>query len=322
MSYSNAGLWNNWSAGWDVRCSIPLQRTPPNQRTPHSFFAKSDPRLGSDRWRHRTNAQRRNQHDRSAKDLSSVHLLLGMSLLLSWCGWICGGTNGARRAIASTVVFDDLEITPAVMLRRFNARQLMPQHCPQLFGVLEDITRRSRLDRTPDLYFIAGSTLMNAFAIGKPHRSAIAVTEGLLTKLTIEEVGAILAHEVAHISNSDGITLNLAGSFQQAICAVSAFGLAKDRHTLSIEHRLLLRAAPAIGELLYLALSRVREFAADALVFELAEHPWALASALEKLERHHNSAPDVRLAQREDELIQFLRSHPATRERVGALLAF
>lgn len=81
----------------------------------------------------------------------------------------------------------------------------------------------------------------------------------------------------------------------------------------------MLSSASAIGQLLYLALSRIRELAADATALELIDDPQALVSALYKLERHHNAAHGLSAISARDGLLEFLRSHPATPERIGNL---
>ena len=264
---------------------------------------------------------RRSNH-RTAKDLNSTDLITGLNSLLSWCSWICGASIGRKCTVSQrALTIDPITITPASMQRRFNATPLHRYQNVRVHDLLEKICRHSDLPRMPELYYIADPTLMNAYALGNRSHSAIILTGGLLEKLTEPELGAIVAHEVAHICNSDSWTLNFAASLQSAICAMSVFGLANHNGALlTSQNALFLRAAPAVGELLCLALSRVREFAADALSLELTDEPHALASALEKLERHHSPQQLAAASRHDDYLPQFLCSHPSTGERVDALL--
>lgn len=248
-----------------------------------------------------------------------------MVLLLAVCGWISGGEDGARRAVTEgTPASDAAAISPDVMRRQFGARLLQPHEMPVLFDMLRDICRRAHLPRLPILYYVADPNSMNAYALGRPDYSAITVTEGLLRGLTPSELAAILAHEVAHIRNNDGSAMSWAAALQRAIAFSSVVGLiALQRYKGGPPAQplaLLLSSASAIAQLLGLALSRALELDADAVALELIDDPQALVAALHKLERHHADRQVAAMAASEDELVRFLRSHPATCERVGILL--
>src|SRR5712672_2372659 len=164
---------------------------------------------------------------------------------------------------------------------------------------------------------------MNAYALGSPGGAAIVLTEGLLRGMTRGEIVGILAHEVAHIRNNDAWAMNWAAALHRAIEWTSLTGLASLRaHDVAAGPGLtaLLSAAPAIGQLLCLALSRIRELDADATALELTEDTLGLVAALDKLERHHTGSPVLPAAAFEDGAARLLRSHPATSERVGNLL--
>ena len=166
---------------------------------------------------------------------------------------------------------------------------------------------------------------MNAYALGTPENAAIILTEGLLRGMTREEIAGILAHEVAHIRNNDIWTMSWAAALHRSIEWTSLAGLALLRaqhggRAVSRPLAALLRAAPSIAQLLRLALSRTRELDADATALELTGDWQALIAALGKLERHHSGFPIPFTAAREEGPMRLLRSHPATSERVGALL--
>jgi heat shock protein HtpX len=166
---------------------------------------------------------------------------------------------------------------------------------------------------------------MNAYVLGGPEGAAIVLTEGLLCRMTWDEIAAILAHEVAHIRNNDIWTMSWAAALHRTIEWTSLIGLVSLRpeHSVAANRPLaaLLRAAPSIAQLLRLALSRTRELDADATALELTGDSRALIAALDKLERHHAGFPALPVASREDDAtMRLLRSHPATSERVGALL--
>jgi len=247
----------------------------------------------------------------------SGHLIAGMVLLLAVCGWILGGEEGARQAVAAAAPpRDRWPLSPDVMLRRLGARLLHPAETPALFEILRTICRRARLARLPSLYYLAHCPSMNAYALGGPDGSAIVFTEGLLHGMTLGEVGAILAHEVAHIHNNDNGAMTWAIRLHQAIAVTALAGLALlPRNSWAG----LLGAAPAIAQLLYLALSRIRELDADAAALEWIDCPQDLVAALHKLE-HHHAGWHLTQASLEEGLRRFLRSHPATWERVGILM--
>jgi heat shock protein HtpX len=267
---------------------------------------------------------RRHAH-RTVNHRSSTWAIAGMVLLLAACGWIVGGAEGARRAVSSGLPrSDSLVISQGAMYRWFGAHPLRPGEMPGLFHLLADVCSRARLPRLPDLYYLPTPGSMNAYALGGPEGSAIVLTEGLLRAMTLGEIGGILAHEVAHISNNDAWAMNWAAALHSAIERTSSTGLAllcTQGAPADQPFSALLKAAPALGRLLGLALSRFRELDADATALELTEDSHGLVAALDKLERHHTGAPVPRAAAREDNPMRFLRSHPATAERVGTLLS-
>jgi heat shock protein HtpX len=264
------------------------------------------------------------QLNRSTNHWHSGQVMGGMLLLVAICAWIVGGD--ACQAIASGApAHDEPEITPEAMGRRFGVRLLRPTDLPVVFERLADISRRAGLRRQPDLFYLPAPLSMNAYALGSPERSAIVLTQGLLERMTSAEVAGILAHEVAHIRNNDTCTLNWAARLQHAIATASLAALASDfgrgrGAAADTSLAIFLSSAPAIGQLLYLALSRVRELDADALALELIDDAGSLISALHKLEHFHTGPQLPSQAAFENGLLRFLRSHPATSERVGLLL--
>jgi heat shock protein HtpX len=268
------------------------------------------------------------QLNRDHNERRSGRVMAGMVLLLALCGWINGGEDGVRRAVSESTPSDDNSaISPEVMRRRFGARPLHPNEMPALFAILRDICRRANLARLPDIYLIAAPHSMNAYALGGPNGSAITLTEGLLRGMTLSEIAGILAHEVAHIRSNDGWAMRWAATLHQAIAQASLVSLMSLRMqggwsaTPAGPLAMLLGRAAAIGQLLCLALSRIRELDADAFALELIDDAQALVAALCKLEHHHTGSHLVSAATPESNLLGFLRSHPETWERVGTLLS-
>jgi heat shock protein HtpX len=251
-----------------------------------------------------------------------------MVLLLAVCGWIVGGAEGFQRAVSEGMPRSSgPAISSETMYRWFGARLLRRAEMPGLFNILADVCTRAGLFRLPDLYCLPGSNDMNAYALGDPEGAAIVLTDGLLRGMAQDEIAGILAHEVAHIRNNDAWAMRWATELHRAIEWTSLTGLAFLRaqngaRPVNRAMVTLLGAAPTIGHLLCLALSRIRESDADATALELTGDWQGLVAALNKLERHHTGSPVLPAAAFEDGQMRLLRSHPATSERVGALLRF
>jgi heat shock protein HtpX len=267
---------------------------------------------------------------RARRDINHRHsawVIAAMVLLLALCGWIADGAEGARRAIGEGVPRPEPAALPReIFLRWFGARPLWPSEAPDLFRILAEVCRGTRLSRLPDLYYVAAPGQMNAYALGGPAASAIIVTEGLLRSMSHSEIAGILAHEVAHIHNQDAWAMDWAAALGRAIEWASLSGLTllrvrPDGAPAGSALANLLRAAPAISRLLFLALSRIRELEADATALEWTGDTGAMIGALAKLEHHHTGFATLR-DDTVDDPLRFLRSHPGTSERVGSLLGF
>jgi len=295
--------WSTGEAGVFLRCRIELQS-------------------------HNQDVRRRRFAHQTANHQSSALAILAMMMLLAVCGWIVGGTEGMQRTLMGSAPRPDVTvISPESMYRWFGARLLSPAEVPELFGILTKVCSRAGLARLPDLYCLPALGDMNAYALGGPERSALVLTEGLLRGMTREEIAGILAHEVAHIRNNDTWTMSWATALCRAIDWTSLAGLSllrtRRHHGSTASSRpfaALLSAAPILGQLLGLALSRVRELDADATALELTGDSRALIAALDKLERHHTGSAPMPVSAFGHDPMRLLRSHPATSERVGTLL--
>lgn len=248
----------------------------------------------------------------------SAVLIGGMVALLGLCGLSLG--QAARLGGLLQRRADD-DVAPADLLRRLGARRLGPFDAPPLLPLLEAIARRAGLPRTPELYCIPSAT-PNAFALGTRDAAIVAVTDGLLRHLTFDELTGILAHEVAHIRNSDTATMAMAHGLTTATELMALIGLmllrleAPNRATRAAEAGLLLALAPALSWLLQLALSRLRELDADLDAIALSGSAVGLMRALQKLEHHHGGPAGGVPA---DSISSLLRSHPGTPARLRSL---
>jgi heat shock protein HtpX len=270
--------------------------------------------------------QMQRQLNHVLNDQRSGQVIAGMVLLLALCGWIIGGEEGALSAVISAApqTDDGASVSPDSIRRHFGARLLRATEVPVLFDMLNEICRRARLPRAPELYYLPSPGSMNAYAIGRSERSAIILADGLLRGMTVNEIAGILAHEVAHIRNDDACAMTWAAAMYRGIAATSLVGLRggrrHDARWIGGALGALLAGAPAIAQLLWLGLSRIRELDADAAALEWVDDPRALVAALDKLERHHTGAPPIPSPVPSDAVVRFLRSHPATSERVDMLL--
>lgn len=191
----------------------------------------------------------------------------------------------------------------SILLSASRAREIQKADHPQLFNVVEELTIAAGLPM-PKIYIIEDSA-PNAFATGRdPHNASVAITRGLLEKLNRQELQGVMAHELAHIQNRDILYATLIGAIAGAIILLSdvflrtlRFG-GRGRSSKSNKDRggggvavivlvgmILAILAPVIARLLQLAVSRQREYLADASAALMTRYPEGLASALEKIAR-------------------------------------
>jgi heat shock protein HtpX len=195
------------------------------------------------------------------------------------------------------------------------------------------LAQRAGLPRAPALYVVP-STLLSAFSLGTPDRSAIALTEGLLRRLTMREIAAVLAHEIGHVRRGDLFALGIADlvtRFAQALyylglglAALNVSRLLTGYETVAWLTVVLLILAPALLNLLQLQLSRKRELGADREGALLTGDPLGLASAISRLESSTGSpADDLKppVPARRVPLPSLLRCLPPDEVRIARLRA-
>jgi heat shock protein HtpX len=213
----------------------------------------------------------------------------------------------------------------------YGASRIGPNSAPALWSAVARLAERARLPARPALYYVP-SGMLNAFAVGNPRQSAIAVTDGLIRQLSFRELVGVLAHEMSHIRSNDLWVMGLADMFSRATSLLSLMGLILlfmnlplvlfGVATINWLAIVLLIFAPTLSALAQLALSRNREYDADLNAVRLTGDPDGLASALAKIERVQGGwlerifmpgrgVPDPSL----------LRTHPETPQRIGRLMA-
>ncbi|MEM4650047.1 MAG: M48 family metallopeptidase, partial [Candidatus Bathyarchaeia archaeon] len=178
------------------------------------------------------------------------------------------------------------------------AKEVNKNDLPEVYRILENLSITAGLPKTPKLYLI-NTPAMNAFATGRnPENSLVAVTSGLINNLSKEEIEGVIAHEISHIKNRD-IKVMMIATILAGIIAIMAdlflrFGLysSSDRENkgnviLFLIGFILALLAPIFAQLIQLAISRKREFMADASGALITKNPLGLASALEKISKQN-----------------------------------
>ncbi|MBG4717422.1 M48 family metalloprotease [Pseudomonas aeruginosa] len=263
--------------------------------------------------------------------LQTALLVLTLLGIAAVAGSLLLGDGGLWLALAAAGFTLLLEPAAAsgLTLRLYGARPLHPDEAPDLWAVLRELAARAGLPAVPVPHYVP-SGVVNAFATGSKHHAAIALTDGLLRSLTPRELTGVLGHEIAHIANEDMRVMGLADSISRlthllALLGQLAIVLSLPALLLGVTEvnwpaLLLLAVAPQLALLAQLGLSRVREFDADRLAAELTGDPHGLASALAKIERVSRSWRAWLLPGWGNPEPSWLRTHPATAERIERLL--
>ncbi len=245
----------------------------------------------------------------------SLALFVGMAFLLSALGYFVGlyfdpdngGYVGLGAAIGLWIILTLISVTSGdeILLKVSRAREVTRDVHPRLFNVVEEMKIAAGVPAMPKVYII-DDPAPNAFAIGlKPEKSAIAVTAGLVSQLNRDELQGVVGHEMSHIVNRDTQLMTTAGIMLGSIVLISHFflrsmwfgpgssrryrksdsggGGAQVQLVMIAAAIVLAILAPIFARLLYLAISRKREYLADATSAQLTRYPEGLASALEKI---------------------------------------
>jgi len=289
-----------------------------------------------------------------ANKRNSVFLITGLALLLVGLGYGIGmavaGPYAHLGIIVAVVLWLILFLAAVyggrdILLMSAHAREIQHDDHPQLFNVVEEMTIAAGLPKRPKVYII-DSDSPNAFAVGTPENSAVAITSGLLMKLKRDEVQGVIAHEIGHIHNQDTRFMTVAGVMVAAIVIIadifvrgmfysgagrrrsSGRGGGQAQAVLMLVAIVFAILAPILAQLLYLACSRRREYLADACAARFTRYPEGLASALEKIAGGAAKMSDVSRATAPMYIVNPLKgssahslfsTHPPTSERVRIL---
>ena len=278
-------------------------------------------------------------------NLKTGVLLIALSGLLVWVGNLLGGHQGATMAFGFALLMNAgaYWFSDRLVLRMYKAQPVTEAESPELFGIVADLAQRAQLPM-PKVYVIPSET-PNAFATGRnPQHAAVAATSGILKILTRDELRGVLAHELSHVRNRDTLISCVAATLVGAItwlahmarfAAIFGGGGADDEDGGSPLAMLGVAIfAGLAATLLQFAVSRSREFEADAAAARLLGEGDSLARSLEKLEIGVHTLPmnanpatahlfivspltGVRGAA--GIMAKLMRTHPLTEERIERL---
>lgn len=270
-------------------------------------------------------------------------LLLGLlSGLLLALGQVLGGANGLLIGFGFAVLmnFGSYWFSDKIVLKMYKAQEVGPGH--RLHGMVERLSRQAQLPM-PKVYIVPDPS-PNAFATGRnPSHAAVAATEGILQVLSDAELEGVIAHELAHVKNRDILISSVAATVAAAIMMTAQMahyaaifggyggrGEDRDRGSNPIALLATIILAPLAASLIQMAISRSREFAADATGAQIAGNPYGLADALRKIEAVAKRVPlDANPATAHMFIVKpfsggglmgLFSSHPPTEDRIRALL--
>ena len=235
-------------------------------------------------------------------------LTIGIGAILILVGYLIGlyfFGNGYAGMVVAVIIWGIMNLVAifqgdSILLSISKAKKIRKKDHPRLYNIVEEMQIASGLEKMPDIYIIDDPAL-NAFATGRdPKRASVAITSGLLNKLNRDELQGVIGHEMAHIKNRDVLLMVMCGILLGSIVMLSwvasralIFGGAPRSRTSSssgggggiilIVAIVLMILAPLAAQLIYFAISRKREYLADASSALYTRYPEGLASALEKL---------------------------------------
>jgi heat shock protein HtpX len=284
----------------------------------------------------------RQEIDVTMNTLKTTFFLALLSAVLIALGGVFGGRGGMIMALGLAVAmnFFSYWFSDRLVLAMYRAQPVARDQVPQLYEILERLTARTGMPM-PRVYVLPEDA-PNAFATGRnPQHAAVAVTHGILRLLSAEELEGVLAHELAHVKNRDILIGSIAATIASAVMVLA--NMMKWTAILGGGHRsderggvnpigLLVTAllAPFAAMLIQMAVSRSREFQADATGADMTRNPYALAAALQKLEDYSRRIPMTAGSPSTSHLfivkpfsgqafLTLFSTHPPIRERIRRL---
>jgi heat shock protein HtpX len=245
-----------------------------------------------------------------SNQIRSVVLTIGMGALLIFIGYFLGlyFDSAIAGLVIAILIWAVLSLIAyfqgdSILLSMSRAKKIKRDDHPRLYNVVEEMKIASGLEKMPDIYIIDDPAL-NAFATGRdPNRASVAITSGLLQKLNRDELQGVIGHEISHVKNRDVLLMAMCGVLLGTIVILAWYGsrflifgsMTGSRRSSSsgggggaqliilVVALVFMILAPIMAQLIYFAISRKREYLADASSALYTRYPEGLASALEKL---------------------------------------
>jgi heat shock protein HtpX len=235
--------------------------------------------------------------------VKTIGLMVFMTLLLVFVGAAIGGRSGMIFAFAMATImnFGSYWFSDKIVLRMYRAQPVSEAEAPELYAIVRTLVQKAGLPM-PKVYIIPEET-PNAFATGRnPEHAVVAVTQGIMKLLSREELSGVIAHELAHIRHRDMLTGTIVATIAGAISMLAQmaqwamiFGGGSrrddDEGGSPIAALVMMIVAPIAAMLVQMAISRTREYDADAGGAKIAGTPSGLANALLKLEKGNQVIP-------------------------------
>jgi len=231
--------------------------------------------------------------------LKTVFLMTLMMVIFLLVGYLLGGSTGMTIAFIFSLImnFGTYWFSDKIILAMYKAKEVTRGTAPKFYNMVEELSKSANLPM-PRVYIINDAT-PNAFATGRnPQNAAVAATTGILQGLNNEELGGVMAHELAHVKNRDILTGTIAATLVGTITYIAQmagwalmFGRSDDDEGGGLGALFMLILAPIAAVLIQMAISRSREFVADTGGAQISNNPLALASALGKISRANQIKP-------------------------------
>lgn len=273
--------------------------------------------------------------------LKTTILMAAIMALFVFVGGLIGGKSGMLLALLFGGAMNVFAYwnSDKMVLRMYNAHEVDESTAPELYHMVRELAGNAGLPM-PRVYVIEEDQ-PNAFATGRdPEHAAVAATTGIMRVLSYRELRGVMAHELAHVQNRDILISTISATMAGAISALANFavffgGRDEDGRPVNpIAGILIAILAPLAASLIQMAISRAREFGADAGGAQIAGDPLALADALTKIEAYASGIP-MYPAETHPETAQMMiinpltgdglaglfRTHPSTADRVARLHA-
>ena len=274
--------------------------------------------------------------------IKTTVLLTLMTVFFMFIGQLLGGRQGLIIAFffAAAMNLFSYWYSDKIVLRMYNAREATPGQAPELYGLVQDLAGNAGLP-TPKVYIIPQES-PNAFATGRnPENAVVAVTEGLLKIMNRDELAGVLGHELAHVKNRDILIGSIAATMAGAIMMLASiarwsaiFGGGSDDNEGLGGFGLIIMSilAPVAAILIQTAISRSREYMADASGARFAQNNEGLARALEKLGAYSAKRPMNANASTAhmfivnplsgQKMMSLFSTHPPLNDRIAKLRGF